>query len=154
MIQAGKTVRLLLADPDPNKNNPMGKEPEFVKLCVNKITAQNVPKEIENSLHDLHDRIYKELSPSERERFDVRLYNLPPLHTMIIIDQGEPDAWIQLESFGFKPDPTHAPLFIIEKAKYPDTFAYLLASFNYVWDEKKNRLSKPVPWKDYENLDK
>jgi hypothetical protein len=150
MIQSGKSIILLLANPDPNKDNPEGKEPEFIKWCEKKITALGVCSEIEGSLKRLHDHIFIKLkTKEERARFDVRLYNLPPLQTMIIIDKNAPDARLQFEPFGFKPDPAHSPLFIIEKAKDPDVFDFLLKSFEYVYGQ-----SKPVKWKNYESSDR
>ena len=139
MVKAGIKFKFLFINPNPNRDG--GKEPEYLKLSERGIVAGLLQDEAENSLKRFHEVVFKQLNEEERRGLEVRLYNLPLTHTMIIIDQDQPDAKIQFEAFTYYAVVGKVPVFIVEKSRRLETFQNLLKSFQIAWDR-----ARPVEW--------
>lgn len=124
-----KSVVLLLADTK--------KEPNFLKPCAGINHPPNTVQDAEKAVDLLKTHIFgaRNLSENAKGLFEIGLYNLPLLNTLTIIDPNSPDAIIYLEPFVYAEDATvgNAPIFVIEKAKHPEVFKNLLASFEYAY---------------------
>lgn len=145
MIEEGKSFRFLIINAQPDR--PMSvPQPEYFKDSQGKIIHNFMNYEPKSTLQrfkaDIVDKLVHKLTPSELvARFDVREYNLPITHTMIIIDPDTPNAKIHFEVFHYVPVEGKQPVFIIEKTEHPEVFEILLQSFKNAYDR-----ATPIDW--------
>jgi len=130
-----KRFRFLIIDETPNRNPPDGqKEPEFYRISQGLILHTQIDGNVEHSLKRFKEAVVDTLNPTERKKLEVRLYNLPITHTMIVIDPEGENARIHFEPFTYAAREGAAPVFIVELAKHPEVFKDLLESFQKAWD--------------------
>jgi hypothetical protein len=145
MLKDGISFRILLINPAPKKG-----EPEFLKLSQREIIPVGAEGTVEVTLKRFKDDIGGKLTPEKLElerlenfdwtkRFEVKLYNKPITHTMIIIDHAK----IQLEPYLYLPQAGATPIFIIENSKRPEVFKKLEESFEATWNDSRTH---PVSW--------
>lgn len=112
-------------------------ESDLHKLQTHKIIDSN-PERIKDSLRKFQE-IKNSLSESDKEKLEIRTYNLPPLYTMIVIDENSEDAKIQVEPYIYMAKIRDKIVFIIPK-KESKFFNSYRTSYRYIL---KN--SKPYP---------
>jgi hypothetical protein len=138
-----KSFRFLLVNPNPNSQDGV-KEPEFFKEAQGRTIHTGLDNDIPSILSRMKNDIFAELlKEGDVSKFEVKEYNLPITHTMIIVDAAEPDAFIRFESFTYAAWEGATPIFVIEKAKQPEVFENLLKSFTNAWDAKN---TIPIDW--------
>ena len=155
MLKDSVSFRILIVNPSPNKGSASENgEPEFLKWSQGKIIPRGPEGTIETVLGRFKQDIGAKLTPEIlrqenleefdwRRRFEVKLYNLPITHTMIIIDRKEKNAKIQLEPYLYLPHASSTPIFIIEKRKRRKVFDAFVSSFENAWNDER---TIPVSW--------
>ncbi len=140
MIKQGKAFRFPIINSKPNAQGN-GKEPEYFKESQGKTLHMYITSNVETALKRFRDDIVANLAPTEMALFDVKEYNLPITHTMIIIDPDRPNAKIRFEPFTYVPREGATPVWVVEKAKHPEVFKNLLESFEMAYKQ-----AKPIDW--------
>lgn len=104
-------------------------ESDLHKLQTHKIIDSN-PERIKDSLRKFQE-IKNSLSESDKEKLEIRTYNLPPLYTMIVIDENSEDAKIQVEPYIHMAEIRDKIVFIIPK-KESKIFNSYRTSYRYI----------------------
>lgn len=144
MIKEGINFRFLIINSQPNRDsdNKAKEEPEYFRDSQGTILHKHIDTDPDRTLKRFQDEIVAKLSSDELLRLDVRKYNLPITHTMIIIDpDSDTNAKIQVEVFHYVAIEGKQPVFIIEKTKHPEVFRTLLESF-----ENAYKKATPINW--------
>lgn len=122
--------KFLLLDPKSDLN----------KLHTHKI-IDSTPERIKDSLRKFQE-IKNSLSESNKGKLEIRTYNLPPLYTMIIIDENSEDAKIHVEPYIYMVKIRDKIVFIIPKKKCKDIFNSYYTSYKHILDNSKPYLSQ------------
>ena len=140
MIKQGKKFRLLIINPAPKAGDP-----KFFEDSQGKIIHYGLVPIPKGTLERFKHGIVVKLAEDEKTRFDVREYNLPITHTMIVIDPNSPDAKIHFEVLHYVAVEGTQPVFVIERAKDSVVFQNLIKSFENAYDK-----ATPIDWKNVE----
>lgn len=147
MVEAGKIFKFLIINSEPSPG-----EPTFFKDSEGKILHKFIDSDPKKNLQRMRDGIVTRLKDKKTltdaeisKRFQVREYNLPITHTLIIIDPNSKASkgWAQLEVFHYVPIEGDQLVFKVEEAKHPDEFAILKQDFENAWNHESTH---PVDW--------
>jgi len=140
MLKRGVHITFLVLSP----SSPLITEVERA------VGASNLVDTLNASLGILH-RIRNELSDPERDRLEVRTYDLMPLNSMVCLDPNSGDAAIQVEYFLHGTDPQSRPCHIITKKEQAELFSKHWDSYLFILERSKDipyRDPRPQPIKD------